>query len=161
MGRFGRCLVTICDNLTLRFLAILTVLAAGTVAASNPLTFASGSWYDPTHDGEGWVVQVFDETSAVMIWFSYTPEGQQAWFLGVGKVSGDSIEIEEMLMPSGTRFGEEFSSDQIEYPVWGSVKMDFSDCANGVITYNSDIEGYGSGQLNMTRLTDLAGVRCE
>jgi len=43
---------------------ILTCLLlgnCGSLAADDPLAFASGSWFNPTRDGEGFVVQLLPE----------------------------------------------------------------------------------------------------
>ena len=40
----------------------------------------SGSWYDPTHNGEGYNVEVLIDSQVVVYWFSYDPEGKRRWF---------------------------------------------------------------------------------
>ena len=39
----------------------------------------SGSWFDPTHDGEGYVVEVLDDNRATVYWFTYDSEGNERW----------------------------------------------------------------------------------
>src|SRR5690606_9924044 len=43
----------------------------------------SGSWYDPTHAGEGYTLQWLDDGRALVVWFSYDAEGRQYWMLGM------------------------------------------------------------------------------
>ena len=136
----------------------------GESAAFNEFTGAvqpgtSGSWYDPSHDGEGWIVEVLSPTTALVTWFSYTPTGEQAWFLGVGTIDGDSITL-EMLIPAGTNFGPGFDPDAVQRPTWGTLTLTFTDCSSGTASYTSSVGNYGSGQLAITRLTGLSGQDC-
>jgi hypothetical protein len=48
-----------------QLLTWLTLLASSTVAAQDPLAFASGSWLDPERDGEGFVVQLIADERAL------------------------------------------------------------------------------------------------
>jgi hypothetical protein len=120
----------------------------------------SGTWYDPAHDGEGWIVEVLNPETALVIWFSYTPGGDQAWFLGTGAVDGDRITL-DMEISAGTSFGAGFDTNEIEKPIWGMVTIEFNVCSSGTVSYESVIDGYGSGQLNAVRLTTLDGLKCE
>ena len=36
----------------------------------------------------------------------------------------------------------------------------FDSCNSGSMTYASPLEGYGSGSLGLTRLTNLSGLEC-
>ena len=51
----------------------------------------SGAWFDPGHDGEGWLLEILADDRAVVSWFSYDSEGNQAWFLNAGNVEGNKI----------------------------------------------------------------------
>ncbi len=59
----------------------------------------SGAWYDPSHSGEGFVVEVHDNAKALVYWFTYTASGEQRWMLGVGAVQDNSVVVEELLSP--------------------------------------------------------------
>jgi hypothetical protein len=119
----------------------------------------SGAWYDPDHDGEGWLLEVLGEGRALVAWFSYDDEGRQAWFFNTGEVSGDRV-VFELLKPSGTDFGPTFDPGQLDLPAWGSAEFVFDGCDSGTMTYDSVLPGFGSGSLKLTRLTTLAGLEC-
>lgn len=119
----------------------------------------SGAWYDPTHDGEGWLLEILPDGRALGGWFSYDPEGEQAWFYNLGTVEDDTITF-EMLLPSGADFGPTFDSDEMTFPPWGTVVFTFQDCNTATVSYSSPIEGYGSGSLDVTRLTQLWLLAC-
>jgi hypothetical protein len=91
--------------------------------------------------------------------FSYDPEGEQAWFYNLGTVEDDTITF-EMLLPSGADFGPTFDSDEMTFPPWGTVVFTFQDCNTATVSYSSPIEGYGSGSLDVTRLTQLWLLAC-
>jgi hypothetical protein len=50
----------------------------------------SGSWYDPTHSGEGYVLEVLADQRALVYWFSFDGQGQRRWFFGTGAFEDDS-----------------------------------------------------------------------
>jgi hypothetical protein len=51
----------------------------------------SGSWYDPAHKGEGFLLEVLESNKAVIYWFTYDEAGAQRWFTSVGEVSKGSL----------------------------------------------------------------------
>jgi hypothetical protein len=120
----------------------------------------SGAWYDPSHDGEGWLLEILPDGRALMAWFTYDTEGRQAWYLNVGTVDGDAITF-ELLQPSGTDFGPTFNRDDVTFPPWGTVVFTFDDCDSGTMSYESGVDGYGSGSLDLVRLTHLADQGCQ
>ena len=101
----------------------------------------SGAWIDPAHNGEGWLIEILDESNALIVWFSFGPDGNQAWFLNTGQVEGDTIRF-DLLVPSGTDFGPTFNSDQVNRPAWGTATFKFDDCNSGTMSYDSPLQGY-------------------
>ena len=50
----------------------------------------TGAWFDPTHDGEGFLIEILDGgpfgvsgNVALAYWFTYDPEGNQAWMVAI------------------------------------------------------------------------------
>ena len=123
-------------------------------------TGQSGAWFDPTHDGEGYFLQVLSETQAVVFWFTYDKNGNQFWMVGVGNIVGSKIIFPDLQSPHGGKFGPDFDPDDVEYPTWGTLELDFSSCDSGVATYAGPAE-FGSGTLNLKRLTTLWGIDCD
>lgn len=123
------------------------------------LAFTSGSYFDPTHDGEGFIVQLLPDGRALIYWFSYSPEGEQAWFFGSGTVDGNTITVDEVLITSGGRFGPDFDPDEVAVSPWGSMQFELS-CGGGSMTYAASLAGYDSGGLDLSQLTELDGLNC-
>lgn len=131
-------------------------------AKSDPATTRfSGSWFDPLTDGQGITLEVLPDGTALVYWFTYTPDGAQAWVLSVGTANGPRFEFPEVLMPVGTVFGENFDPEAVETLPWGALSLTFDTCGRAVMNYRSDLEGWDDGWLVMQRLTSLGNHPCE
>jgi hypothetical protein len=117
----------------------------------------SGSWFDPDHDGEGFLLEVLENRTAVIYWFTYDESGQQRWFTGVGAVIDDSINFESLLLAEGPEFGEGFNPDQVEYTDAGELTIQWADCNNAAASYR--VNGV-DGSQQLIRLSTLAGLEC-
>jgi len=124
-----------------------------------PEGILSGSWYDPTHSGEGYNVEILIDGRAVVYWFSYDPEGKRRWFFGLGEIRDGKLVFDDMQTSSGGIFGPEYNKDLVEYRPWGTLELDL-DCNGGTATYTSTEEGFGSGTLNVVRLTNIDQLAC-
>ena len=129
------------------------------VSAASASGATTGAWFDPNHDGEGWLIEVLAENRALVTWYSYDQEGKQMWLIGVGEISGSIIQIDELQVTHGTVFGTNFHSEDVILNIWGSLEIEFIDCNSATFTYQS-ITGFGSGALNAIRLTNLSGLEC-
>ena len=118
----------------------------------------SGSWYDPSHDGEGFLLEVLQDDQAIVYWFTYDETGDQRWFIGLGTVLNDTVVFDELLLATGPAFGEQFNPDDDEYSVAGTLSLDFVNCSTATATYTVD-NVPGSQALN--RVSTLAGLDCE
>lgn len=120
----------------------------------------SGGWFDPAHNGEGWQVEELPDGRSQVYWFTYDPNGEQAWTIGVSDTSGARMTIAQNLRPVGTRFGSGFSSSQIRLEPWGRLELELTSCTQGNARYESTQSGFGSGTLRATRLTLPGGAVC-
>jgi hypothetical protein len=125
-----------------------------------PEGFLSGSWYDPTHSGEGYNVEVLINGQVVVYWFSYDPEGKRRWFFGLGEIREGKLVFDDIMTTSGGIFGPDFDPDLVEYKPWGTLELNL-DCTGGTATYTSSEEGFGSGTLNVVRLTSIDQLGCQ
>ncbi|MGB5291377.1 MAG: M14 family zinc carboxypeptidase [Lysobacterales bacterium] len=119
----------------------------------------SGSWYDPTHSGEGYNVEVLSDGRVVVYWFSYDPEGKRRWFFGLGDIVDGKLVFNDIQTSSGGIFGPEFDPQSVVFTPWGTLELDLS-CDSGIATYNSTEEGFGAGTLNLVRLTNIDQLAC-
>ncbi|HVF34073.1 MAG TPA: hypothetical protein VND91_01985 [Candidatus Saccharimonadia bacterium] len=135
------------------------VNAAGARATSALRNYA-GAFVDPARAGEGWVIEPFSPTQAGAYWFTYDGNGEQAWLLGIGTLSGNRLRIDSALRPVGTAFGAGFNAASVERTNWGNVEFEFDTCNSTTVRYGSSAAGFDSGALRAQRLTRLASATC-
>ena len=119
----------------------------------------SGSWYDPSHSGEGYVLEVLSDHRVLVYWFSYDPQGNRRWFFGVGEIVGGNLVFDEMHTTHGGIFGTGFDPDQVQLESWGSLELEL-ECESGIARFTPTEAGFSQGVLNLTRLTFLRGLSC-
>ncbi|NBB91658.1 MAG: hypothetical protein GVY32_00635 [Gammaproteobacteria bacterium] len=119
----------------------------------------SGSWYDPSHAGEGYTLQWMSRDQAALVWFSYDPDGNQYWMIGVGTRDGDQLVFPSLQTTTGGRFGEQFDSADVEATEWGSLVIEL-DCGEGSASYESVLPEFGSGEFSLSRLTFIHDLAC-
>lgn len=135
------------------------VNSAGARATSALRNYA-GAFVDPSHGGEGWVIEPFSPTQAGAYWFTYDGSGEQAWLLGIGTLSGNRLRIDSALRPVGTSFGAGFDASRVERTSWGNVEFEFDTCNSATVRYGSSAAGFDNGTLRAQRLTRLASATC-
>jgi hypothetical protein len=118
----------------------------------------SGAWYDPNQDGHGLLVQRIASNRVVAFWYTFDPAGNLAYFIGDGPFDG-SVATLSNVRPLGTFFPPNFSGSQITLQPFGSMTLTFSSCSAGRVDFNLP-DGFGQGFMNLTRLTQPAGVDC-
>jgi hypothetical protein len=120
----------------------------------------TGAWYDPAQSGHGIFVQILSNQRFYAAWFAFNPAGtQQAWFTGVGTYSGNIATITAVEQPTAGRWIPNFDPGQLVRNAWGTLVFTFTDCDHGTVDFNS-VLGYGTGSMNLTRLTQPAGLSC-
>lgn len=135
----------------------LTTSGARSVAG---LRARTGAWYVPSRSGEGWIVEELGDGRSVVYWFTFDPEGRQAWTVGSATRQGNRLVIEDNRIARGTHFGTAFSASAVELRAWGRLEMDFATCNSATLSYASTLPGYGSATRDPVRLTAVASARC-
>lgn len=141
----------------------LTEVAGTRCDNGHELQWISGTWFDPERNGEGFVVEVSPQGQGVVYWFTYRGDGSehQAWMTGLGDFDGQSLHIEELLMPIGGVWGEDFDPSQIEFRHWGSLSIDFIDDTQAEVSWESVLGEFGSGGYPLQRLSHVQMAECE
>ncbi len=121
----------------------------------------TGTWYNTDQSGHGLSIEILSDNRIVAFWFVYDDAGNQVWLVGIGTYEGATANLDVMITDSGV-FPPYYISDDMVSTSWGSFQFEFIDC-NTVnfswipVAYN----GYAAGSLQMTRLTNVAGLTCE
>ena len=119
----------------------------------------SGSWGDPTHDGEGFTVEMLANDQALVFWFSFGPDGKRRWFFGIGNLIDGKLVFDNMLTTSGGIFGDDFDPDEVNETHWGSLVLDLS-CEGGTAAYTPVETGFEAGMQNISKITAMDGLDC-
>lgn len=118
----------------------------------------TGSWYNPDRVGEGFHLQILNNETAVMQWFSFSPDGDKKWFVASGglisylNASTAVIEFNDVADTRGGLFGADFNPDDVVIERWGNVRFQLA-CDGGQMSYISERPEYGSGGYALVRLT--------
>jgi hypothetical protein len=106
------------------------------------------------------LVEVLPGNRIFAAWLAFNPAGtQQTWFSGVGTYSGDVATITAIDMPTGGRWIPNFNPAAVVHNAWGTLTLRFTDCNHGKADFTSAL-GFGTGSVNLTRLTQLSGLAC-
>lgn len=119
----------------------------------------TGAWYDPNQAGHGIFIEVLSETQLLAWWFTFAPSGQQVWFGNLGAIENDTATV-RALSAQGGRWIPNFDPGNVTQPEWGTLTFQFTDCNHGHVDFSNTIAGYGSGRMDLTRLTQPAGLSC-
>jgi len=129
--------------------------------ATVPITPAfSGAWYDPAQAGHGIFIEVLPSQRLLAYWFTFTPDGaHQAWFGGVGAITSD-VAVVDANAGVGGHWIPNFDPAQYAPQRWGGLTFAFTDCNHGRVWFvnDSDYSSWGSGSMDITRLTKPAGI---
>ena len=151
------------DCLNTAAAVVFGVAFATNAAAASPVAIGSGftgAWYDPQQSGHGLFLEVLPPNNLLAWWFTFTPDGaQQAWFGGVGTISGNTATV-PVNLTSGGRWIPNFDPAKIVNDPWGTFTFTFTDCNTGRVDFTSTSPGYGSNHMDLTRLTLPAGLTC-
>lgn len=122
----------------------------------------SGTWYNPSRNGEGVVLEVIEvEGQAKMVAYYYTyDQGRQMYLLGSKSftVGATSVKI-PLKITSGASFGFAFSPSDVFRKDWGTLEVSFDSCDSGKMIYDSEL-GFDTATIQITRLTKIKGLAC-
>jgi serine protease len=120
----------------------------------------SGTWYEPAKSQQGLFVEFLSPAQAAVVWFTFTPEGEQAWMLGVGAVSGDTIQVPSFNRSRGARFGEAFNTRDVVFEDVGDLLITFDACGSGYASFLSSRPEWPNEQLRIQQLSGVEGLAC-
>jgi hypothetical protein len=119
----------------------------------------SGPWFDPSSDGEGMLI--FQTPAGWLIYyFGYSADMDRLWLvsnlLNIENLQfGQEYEFSLLVGEPGT-FGMPTPSSALV--PWGSLRISFSSCTNGVFTMNGTD---GQKVLNVVKLIGIDGTSCD
>jgi len=123
----------------------------------------TGTWFNSAQSGMGFVVEILPGSPMHMLasWLTFSPDGEPAWIVGLGPIAGDHATLQAtQTVGRGARFPPNFDPSNVQTQTWGELTFTFSDCNRGHVDWSSTIPGYGSGGMDLTRLTVPSGLTC-
>lgn len=150
-----------------QFLIIVSVLLLlPTFAAAEDVIVTrnfSGVWDQAEHESQGLNLQIVNQASgdkiAVAYWYTYSDDLKSAWFMGVGPVSGNRVEL-ILYEAANVGFLEDNSPGDDQVQEVGTMEIEFSSCDDGDVTFTTEIANVGSGVFPITRLSELFRTQC-
>ncbi len=137
----------------------LVVIAQDVVVTRN----FTGGWDQPNHESQGLSLQIIEQAAGdkvgIAYWFTYGDDKESAWFLGIGPVSGNRIEM-ILYEGNGIDFLEDNKPGNDQVAEVGTMEIQFSGCDDGEVTFITEISGVGSGSFPISRLTNMYNTDC-
>ena len=130
------------------------------IAGGEKPLVSTGAWFQTDRSGEGFLIEALEDGRGLAFWFTFTPEGEAAWLIGTGEFTDTSLQISDADIVTGTRFGDAFDPDAVLRQDWGELDFFFDDCNRGRVAYRSALPEYGSGAIELERLTSLDTLSC-
>jgi hypothetical protein len=142
------------------------VFVASSVQADLDLSngYATGQWWNPERDGEGFYVEVIGEGENLQIglaMFSYDEAGNQLWLVGnVPIAQGDIVATVPVLLVEGPVWGTGYDPADKNTTEFGSIVVRFPTCDTALFNVQSNVQTLESGNYSLVRITEIVGMDC-
>jgi hypothetical protein len=149
------------------YLVVFAIFTSASAFADKPLITSSfsGIWDQPEQESQGIILQIGeqgeDEKVGIAYWFTYGPDFQTSWYLGIGPVVGNRI---EMILYTASDVGfmadDLVGNDGVEQV--GTLNLEFKNCNHGDATYafNAVEDVIDSGEFPIKRISSIYRQRC-
>lgn len=128
---------------------------------AGPMSGRSGNFYAPERAGEGIQVQWLPDGRVFAAWYTFNNEGGQLWMISESsEIEGDTVTLSMVYPAESTAFGSGFNPEEIELESWGTLTLQYINCDTVEFSFDSVVEGFGSGSYTYQRLTRPAGTVC-
>ncbi len=129
-------------------------------AKDDPVSMATGAWYDPAQDGHGLMVESLANGVLLATWFTFepAPSDRQAWFIGIDQFVGNAASM-STLKPEGGRFIPNFDPALVIKRDIGPMVFTVESCSRARVEFQL-ADGFGQGEFVLTRLTTPEGIDC-
>jgi len=123
----------------------------------------TGIWEQVDQESQGIALQVVEPLDgtrrAVAYWFTYGTDRKTAWFIGIGELVDNRIEM-ELYDSTDVGFMQDADPDNDPVSDIGTLLFEFDSCQNGTVTYDTNREDIGSGSFHIKRLAEVMNTHC-
>ena len=142
-----------------------TITVQGAQPTGNvPITGAfTGAWFDPNADPG--MASSWKSFRTIRSWRGGSRSRRTDSRRGsanVGTINGDTAVV-NALTTIGGQWIPNFDPTAVTQPSWGTLTFTFTDCNHGRVDFNANGPagvGYGTGHMDLSRLTQPVGVTC-
>lgn len=123
----------------------------------------SGIWDQVEHENQGISLQIVHQdggdASAVAYWFTYGADRMPTWYVGIGSLVDENI---EMALYRAEDVGFLQANDPDHNPVLpiGAMTIEFASCDQGTVSFTTDFPSAGSGSFEIRRLANIHNTHC-
>jgi len=134
-------------------------------AGDFPLSGAhSGLYFDPNNSGDGVTLIVSEGPTRNFVlatWYTYR-DGLQMWLAGSADFNPGDTEISiELLRTTGTGFGADFNSADVEAINWGTLTLSVPNCGFIDMSYQGTENPAEVGTAQYQQLAGIEALGCE
>ena len=144
-------------------IAMALAFSASSAGALEVTGSFTGWWDQPEQENHGVIVSVSrlpsGDKTGVIYWAHYDEFGKPSWLLAQGPIRGDTIDADVYAL-DGINFMQPKDPSSNPARQVGSMQIQFSDCVNGSISFQTNAGGVGSGSFPIARLTNQPGTSC-
>ncbi|MEX0914900.1 MAG: hypothetical protein WDZ60_03330 [Wenzhouxiangellaceae bacterium] len=141
----------------------MLILASGQASALEVTGSFTGWWGQPDHENQGLIVSVSrrlnGENTAVIYWATYDDEGNPSWFFAQGGIQGNTIQA-DLYQFDGVTFLQRDDPDNNPGEIVGEISVQFSDCREGDVSFDTPDVIVGTGGFRVARITNQPGTHC-
>lgn len=150
---------------------VLSILLSASAFAGKPLITASfsGIWDQPEQESQGIILQIGEQVDAegveskigIAYWFTYGPDLQTSWYLGIGNIVGNEIDMELYTASDIGFMADNLEGDENVVSV-GSMLLDFRNCNQGTASFEftDGDQLLDSGEFPIKRISSIYRQRC-
>jgi hypothetical protein len=118
-----------------------------------------GTWYDPSHPGQGWILNQQlvgsqqSTTTSLLLWFTHDAEGRPVWLHGRDLDDSDGLQFPMTYAASGGTFERGAAPVAPNQLPWGEVTLETNDCDVVAVSWRTQVPGFVDGRVPVRRLT--------
>ena len=123
----------------------------------------TGIWEQVDQQSQGIALQVVeqldDSRRAVAYWFTYGSDRETAWYIGIGDLVDNRIEM-ELFQSTDVGFMQDRVPGYDPVSSIGSMTITFESCQRGDVSFATNLPEVGSGSFQIERLLEVMNTHC-
>jgi hypothetical protein len=146
--------------------ALLFAHESGSIGPSEGMIVTrhfTGIWDQVDQEAQGIALQVVeqldDSRRAVAYWYTYGNDRKTAWYIGIGDLVENRIEM-ELFESTDVGFLQDAAPGNDTVSSIGTMVISFDSCQSGEVTFASSHPEVGNGSFRIERLLEVMNTHC-